>query len=43
MNSERPRPCYSTRSIALAIAFGGTGAIVTGYGWLEAAGLPHVD
>jgi len=28
---------------ALAIAFGGTGVIVAGYGWLEAAGLPHVD
>jgi len=29
--------------IALAIAFAGTGIVVTTFGWLEAAGLPHVD
>ena len=28
---------------ALAIAFAGTGVILSGYGWLEAAGLPHVE
>ena len=28
---------------ALAIAFAGTGIIVTGYRWLEMAGLPKVD
>src|SRR5262245_38665255 len=28
---------------ALAIAFAGTGIVVTGYRWLEMAGLPEVD